>query len=223
MVNFHGAYKPTGMIRTWPNQITREGVLGNEYNKWSRRVTAEHRVTLPFTRFLVGPGDFTPGGFVNRMPEQLRIRVDQAEVQGTRAGQLALFVAYESPIGCVADHPSRLRDKPGIDFLKVVPTVWDETRVLSGTPAEDLVIARRSGDSWFLGALTNSYPRTRSVKLDFLAPGKWKMRFWHDTRRTLEVDPEDIQIEERTVSAGDTLDILMAGGGGAVAHFVPVR
>jgi len=74
-----------------------------------------------------------------------------------------------------------------------------------------------------LGALTNSYPRTRSVKLDFLAPGKWKMRFWHDTRRTLEVDPEDIQIEERTVSAGDTLDILMAGGGGAVAHFVPVR
>ena len=223
MVNFHGAYKPPGMIRTWPNQITREGVLGNEYNKWSRRVTAEHRVTLPFTRFLVGPGDFTPGGFVNRMPEQLRIRVDQAEVQGTRAGQLALFVAYESPIGCVADHPSRLRDKPGIDFLKVVPTVWDETRVLSGTPAEDLVIARRSGDSWFLGALTNSYPRTRSVKLDFLAPGKWKMRFWHDTRRTLEADPEDIQIEERTVSAGDTLDILMAGGGGAVAHFVPVR
>lgn len=223
MVNFHGAYKPTGMIRTWPNQITREGVLGNEYNKWSRRVTAEHRVTLPFTRFLVGPGDFTPGGFVNRTPEQLRIRVEQAEVQGTRAGQLALFVAYESPIGCVADHPSRLRDKPGIDFLKIVPTVWDETRVLSGTPAEDLVIARRSGDSWFLGALTNSYARTRAVKLDFLAPGKWKMRFWHDTRRTLEADPEDIQIEERTVSAGATLDVFMAGGGGAVAHFVPVR
>jgi alpha-glucosidase len=66
MVDFHGAFKPTGMIRTWPNQITREGVMGNEYNKWSPRVTAEHRVTLPFTRFIAGPGDFTPGGFVNR-------------------------------------------------------------------------------------------------------------------------------------------------------------
>ncbi len=126
MVNFHGAFKPTGMIRTWPNQITREGILGNEYNKWSRRVTPEHRVTLPFTRFLAGPGDFTPGGFVNRPADRFQPHVSPTQVQGTRAGQLALFVAYDSPVTCVSDHPINLRGQPGIDFLKVVPTVWDE-------------------------------------------------------------------------------------------------
>ena len=116
LVDFHGAFKPTGMIRTWPNQITREGVLGNEYNKWSRRVTPEHRVTLPFTRFLAGPGDFTPGGFVNRPPDRFQSGVSPTQVQGTRAGQLALFVAYESPVMCVCDHPVNMRGQPGRRF-----------------------------------------------------------------------------------------------------------
>lgn len=218
LVNFHGAYKPTGMIRTWPNQITREGVLGNEYNKWSRRVTAEHRVTLPFTRFLAGPGDFTPGGFLNRPADRFQTRVSPTQVQGTRAGQLALFVAYDSPVACVCDHPINLRGQPGIDFLKLVPTVWDETRVLSGVVAEHLVIARRSGSDWYLGALNNSYTRVRSVKLDFLGAGNWKMRWWRDAADSAE-NAEHLEIEERVVSAGDTLDVRMAPGGGAVLRF----
>jgi|CZKI01.1.fsa_nt_gi alpha-glucosidase len=222
LVDFHGAFKPTGMIRTWPNQITREGILGNEYNKWSRRVTPEHRVTLPFTRFLAGPGDFTPGGFVNRPPERFQTNVSPTQVQCTRAGQLALFVAYDSPVMCVCDHPSNLRGQPGIDFLRLVPTVWDETRVLSGVVAEHLVMARRSGPAWYLGALNNSYARVRSVKLDFLdRPGRWRVRWWHDAADSAE-NAEHIVVEERDVSAQDTLDLRMAPGGGAVMRFVSV-
>ena len=222
MVNFHGAYKPTGMIRTWPNQITREGILGNEYNKWSRRVTAEHRVTLPFTRFLAGPGDFTPGGFLNRTPAQFQKSVTPTQVQSTRAGQLALFVCYDSPIMCVCDHPDNLRGQPGVDFLKIVPTVWDETRVLSGAVGEHLVMARRSGSDWFLGALNNDYTRVCSTKLDFLGEGKWKMRWWHDARDSSE-NAGHIEIEERTVTAGETLNLRLSPGGGAVIQFVPER
>jgi alpha-glucosidase len=170
MVDFHGAFKPTGMIRTWPNQITREGIMGNEYNKWSARVTPEHKLTLPFTRFLAGPGDFTPGGFVNKSVSEFQTHVSPTQVQGTRANQLALFVAYDSPIMCVCDHPENLRGQPGIDFLKLVPTVWDDTRVLSGSVAEYLVIARRSGSDWFLGSMTNRNPRVCSTKLSFLGP-----------------------------------------------------
>lgn len=220
MVNFHGAFKPTGMIRTWPNQITREGVMGNEYNKWSQRVTAEHRVTLPFTRYLAGPGDFTPAGFVNRNPAQFQPGSSPAQVLGTRASQLALFVVYDSPIAVVADHPSTLRGQPGLDFLQGgIPTVWDDTRVLAGVPAEYIVVARRSGADWYLGTLTNSYERVKSVKLDFLGPGRWKLRWWHDAPDSA-VDAEHIAIDERIVTASDVLDVQMAAGGGSAAHFV---
>jgi alpha-glucosidase len=221
MVNFHGAFKPTGMNRTWPNQITREGVLGNEYNKWSTRVTPEHKVTLPFTRYLVGPGDFTPGGFLNRTPAQFKTAVSPTQVQGTRAAQLALFVVYDSPIGCVCEHPDNLRGQPGYDFLKVVPTVWDETRVVSGAVAEHIVIVRRAGPAWFVGALTNSNPRQLPVKLDFLGPGRWKLRWWHDADDSGE-KAEHIAIEEKVVTAADTLDLKLAPAGGAVARLVRV-
>jgi alpha-glucosidase len=219
MVNFHGAFKPTGLNRTWPNQITREGVLGNEYNKWSTRVTPEHKVTLPFTRYLVGPGDFTPGGFLNRTPAQFQTNVSPTQVQGTRASQLALFVIYDSPIGCVCENPDFLRGQPGADFLKVVPTVWDETRVVSGAVAEHIVMARRSGADWFVGALTNNNPRRLPLKLDFLGAGRWKVRWWHDADDSAE-KAEHIEIEDRVVTSGDTLDLRLAPAGGAVARFV---
>ncbi len=219
LVDFHGAYKPTGMIRAWPNQITREGVLGNEYNKWSLRVTPEHRVTLPFTRFLAGPADFTPGGFLNRTAGTFQTNVSPTQVQGTRAGQLALFVAYDSPVMCFCDHPDHVRGQPGADFLRVVPTVWDDTRVVAGAVGEYLVIARRSGGAWFLGSMTNSNSRMCSTKLEFLGPGKWNMRWWHDSRESRR-DGERIEITERTVAAGDVLDLWMASGGGSVARFV---
>ena len=219
MVDFHGAFKPTGMNRTWPNQITREGIMGNEFNKWSGRVTAEHRVTLPFTRFLAGPGDFTPGGFVNRTAAAFQPNSSPQQVQSTRAGELALYVVYESPFAVVADHPDNIRGQPGSDFLQGgVPTVWDETRVISGVPAEYIVIARRSGDDWYLATLTNGYERVKTVNLDFLGPGKWNMRWWHDGPESA-VDARKILIDNETLTALDHLDVHMQGGGGSVAHF----
>lgn len=218
MINFHGAYKPTGLNRTLPNQVTREGILGNEYNRWSARVTPEHKLTLPFTRFLAGPADFTPGGFVNRQPSVFKADGKRTQVQGTRASELALFVAYDSPVACVCDFPDHYTNGLGADFLKVVPTVWDDTRVLIGMVGEQLVIARRSGDDWYLGALTDRNAREITVKLDFLGEGRWKTRIWQDAL-TAKDNAESLEIRELTSSSGDSLSIPLAPAGGAVARF----
>jgi alpha-glucosidase len=217
MVNFHGAYKPTGLERTFPNQLTREGVLGNEYNKWSARVTPEHKVLLPFTRYLVGPGDFTPGGFLNAQPAGFQSQKPTL-VQGTRASELALFVVYDSPVCCVSDHPDHYREQPGADFLKVVPTVWDDTRVLDGDVGQHLAMVRQSGDDWFLGALTNNEPRELSVALDFLGPGGWQMRLWKDAVDA-DKNAERMAVEERIVRSSDTITLRLAPSGGCVARF----
>jgi alpha-glucosidase len=218
MVNFHGAFKPCGFERTYPNQVTREGILGNEYNKWSDRVTPEHKLTLPFTRLLEGPGDFTPGGFLNRQPGDFETNVKPTQVQGTRANELALFVCYDSPVCCVCEHPDRLRDQPGADFLKIVPTVWDNTRVLRGVVGEELVMVRRSGHDWFLGAMTNREPREMEVPLSFLGPGPWKMTLWKDGPNA-DANAESLAVEERTVSSADSITLKLAPAGGCVARF----
>jgi alpha-glucosidase len=220
MVDFHGAFKTSGFNRTYPNQVTREGILGNEYNRWSARVTPQHKLMLPFTRFLAGPADFTPGGFLNRQPANFKPNPKAAEVQGTRCSELALFVAYDSPLCCVCDHPSHYRNQTGADFLKIVPTVWDDTRVLDGEPGEHLVIVRRSGQDWFLGALTDSNPRSIPVKLDFLGSGKWKLRMWKDAADS-GVNAEHAETEERVVTAADTIELRLAPAGGAAARFQP--
>jgi alpha-glucosidase len=217
LVNFHGAFKPTGLDRTFPNQITREGVLGNEYNKWSGRVTPQHKVMLPFTRYLLGPGDFTPGGFLNRQPGEF-MAARPTQVQGTRAAELALTVLYDSPICCVCDHPDHYRGAPGTDFLQNVPTVWDDTRALDGIIGEYVVIARRSGKTWYLGALTNGDARELDVNLAFLGPGKWTMRCWRDANDAHQ-HAEHLVTDERDVSGADSLSLRLAPAGGCVARF----
>jgi len=220
MVNFHGAFKTSGFNRTYPNQITREGILGNEYNRWSARVTPEHKLTLPFTRFLEGPADFTPGGFQNRQPSQFKADAKSAQVQGTRASELALFVLYDSPLCCVCDQPSHYRGQPGADFLKIVPTVWDDTRVLDAEVGHHLVMVRRSGEQWFLGGMTDSSAREVSIKLDFLPKGRWRLRLWKDASDSA-TNAEHLEIVDRVVSAGDPMAILMAPSGGCVGCFQP--
>ncbi|HZR17625.1 MAG TPA: glycoside hydrolase family 97 protein [Verrucomicrobiae bacterium] len=220
MVNYHGAFKPTGMNRTYPNQITREGVLGNEYNRWSARVTPEHKTTLPFTRLAVGPADFTPGGFINKQLDQFKFNVRPTEVQGTRCAELALFVCLESPIIHAADNPSHYRGQPGIEFLKILPTVWDDTRALDGAVGEHVVIARRHGNRWFLGALTDRNRRDIPVRLDFLQKGSWKLQLWKDAPDS-DTEGEHLVTEERVVTPADTLNLHLARAGGAVACFEP--
>jgi alpha-glucosidase len=218
LINFHGASKPTGLARTYPNFITQEGVLGNEYNKFGEGViTPQHTINLAFTRALLGPMDFTPGGFINRAPKDFKITAP-TQVMGTRARQLAMTVIYPSPLLVLCDRPANYRGQPGVDFLKNIPTVWDDTRVLDGAVGKHLVIARRSGNKWFLGAMTDQNARDLSVKLDFLGTGSWRAKVWKDAPDS-DTAAEHLLTEERTVSAADVLNLHLAAAGGAVVEF----
>ncbi|MDO8928800.1 MAG: glycoside hydrolase family 97 catalytic domain-containing protein, partial [Bacteroidota bacterium] len=221
MVDFHGAYKPDGWRRTYPNLVTREGVLGNEYNKWSLRITPEHMTTLPFTRMLAGPMDFTPGGFLNRTPEKFK-NGSPAEVLGTRAMQLAQFVIYDSPFQVVCDHPDNYKGQEGTEFLKKVKTMWDDTKILNGQIGEYITSARRSGNEWFIGSMTNSETRTLEIKLDFLGAGKYKMVAFEDAPDAA-INAEKVMQTTRTVAIGDVIKMRMAPGGGYAAWLEPVK
>lgn len=219
MVDFHGAFKPTGLRVTYPNLLTREGVLGNEYNKFSNRVTPTHKLTLPFTRMLAGPMDYTPGGFLNRSPSEWK-QTTPTEVMGSRAQELALFVVYWSPLTCVTDDPEHYRGQPGLDFLRAVPTVWDETRVLDGAVGEHIVVARRSGARWFVGGMTADQPYTYRLPLAFLGEGAYAAHLFLDPAAP-DAKYEAIDQSTRTVTSKDTLTLPMRPAGGAALYFEP--
>lgn len=221
MVDFHGAYKPTGIQRTYPNQITREGVMGEEYDKFSTSVTPTHDCTLPFTRMLAGPMDYTPGGFLNRSKDQWKM-ANPTQIQGTRCHELAKFVIFDSPLTVACDAPEHYRGQPGLEFLRVVPTVWDDTRILSGEPGEFIVSARKSGAQWFLGAMTNENARTVQASLAFLGPGKYSAHIFADAPDA-DQNAEHLVETKQSVTAQDTLTLKMAPGGGVAIQFVPVR
>lgn len=221
MVDYHGAFKPTGLRVTYPNLLTREGVLGNEYNKFSSRVTPTHKLTIPFTRMLVGPMDYTPGGFLNRSPAEWKQTIP-TEVMGSRAQELALFVVYWSPLTCVTDDPDHYRNQPGLDFLRVVPTVWDETKVLDGLVGEHIVIARRKGDRWFVGGMTGDHSYAYRLPMNFLGKGRYTAHLFLDPRDT-GASYEALDQSTRTVTAADTLMLPMRPAGGAALYFEPVE
>lgn len=222
VVDLHGAYKPTGLARTYPNYLTQEGVLGAEYNKWSERVTATHNVTLPFTRMLVGPMDYTPGGFRNVTRAGFKPQDRLPSVMSTRAHQLAMYVVYESPLQMVSDHPGAYRGEPGADFLRDVPASWDETRVLAGEIGRYIVVARRRGRDWFVGAMTNEEPRTLSLTLDFLGGGAHRLTQYADGTGA-DVDPKQVARSARSVRAGEKLTVRLAPSGGYAARVAPAR
>ncbi len=225
-VDFHGAYKPAGMRRTWPNLLTREGVLGNEYNKWSDRITLEHTVILPFTRMLTGPMDFTPGGFRNKTAETFRAVGGDAPgpfVMGTRTRQLAMMVVYESQLQVLCDSPYNYRVSPaGLDFLKIVPTTWDETKVINGEVGDYITIARRSGRNWFVGSMTDSSARTLEIPLSFLGSGKYTVVIYQDPPEADDY-PDRLQKREQTVTAKDSIAANLASGGGFVMVLQPAK
>jgi alpha-glucosidase len=227
LIDFHGAFKPTGLSRTWPNQITREGIQGNEYNKWSTKETPEHRATLPFTRVLAGPADYTPGGFHNRQPSQFQNVKADTQVQATRAGELAMFILIESPFTVACDSYKNYKDQdgrylPGMDFLKGLPTVWEETHGLAGEVGKYVVEARRHGSNWYLAAITDSEARELPVPLKFLGAGDWKVTLWADAPDS-DKNAEHLVKTERTVRPSDTLQLRLAPAGGTVAIFSPTK
>jgi alpha-glucosidase len=220
LVDLHGAYKPTGLVRTYPNYMTQEGVLGAEYNKWSERVTATHNVTLPFTRMLVGPMDYTPGGFRNVTRAAFKPQDKLPLVMTTRAHQLAMYVVYDSPLQMVADHPGAYRGQPGADFLRVVPTSWDETRVIDGGIGEFILVARRRGREWFVGGMTNEAARTLRLPLGFLGAGEYELTEYADGADA-GADPKQVAVSARRVRAGEILSVRLAPSGGYAARLAP--
>jgi alpha-glucosidase len=212
MLNFHGAYKPTGIRRTYPNMMTREGVLGNEYNGWSTRITPEHNVTLPFTRMLAGQMDYTPGGFLNCSMDDFKTG-HPTRIMGTRCHELAKFVIYESPIITVCDHPDHYKNQQGLDFLRQVPAEWDKTEVIAGEIGEYIIMARKNKDRWFIAGMTNSLERTVKFDLGFLEEGKYKLTLWKDLT-AVDGDYQEADISKQKVSPEDTISVKMISGGG---------
>ena len=212
LVDFHGAYKPDGIIRTWPNMITREGLMGNEYYKFSDKMSPEHNVKLAFTRMLAGQMDYTPGGFLNVTREQFKNQTP-ALVWNTRAAELSKFVIYESPLTVVCDHPDNILGQAGEDFLRIVPTVWDDIKFLGGYPGDHVAIAKRSGEKWFVGVMNNSTGKSIEIRLDFLPSGNYQFETWADTKKS-DREPKELKKSVQKIGAGDTFKVTMAKNGG---------
>lgn len=222
MLDFHGATKPTGLERTYPNVLGYEAVLGMEQSKAGMRDNPDHRVMLPFTRMLAGPMDYTPGGFENVTMKDFIARQIRPMVMGTRAQQLAMYVAYQAPFQMVSDTPKAYEDQPAFGFIEHVPVTWDETRVLSGEPGEYIAIARRKGDEWFLGAMTNWSPRDMAIPLAFLRSGRYTAEIYADAEDAAEY-PKNVGVRRQSVDRDMHLNTKLAPGGGYAVRFVPVK
>lgn len=220
-IDAHEPVKDTGLRRTWPNMLSREGARGQEFNAWGDPTNPpEHTVIIPFTRMLAGPMDFTPGimDVIHGKTELTR------RGQSTIAVQLALYVVLYSPVHMAADLPENYEARPdAFQFIRDVPTDWETSKTLQGVIGDYIVVARqpRGGKDWFLGALTDESPRKLTQKLDFLAPGKryeaqiYRDGPWADYR----TNPGALTVEKKVVTAKDTLDFDMAAGGGAAVRF----
>lgn len=224
IVDFHGAHKPVGLRRAFPNILTKEGVLGLEYSKWSNLVTPEHDLLLPFLRMLAGPMDYTPGAMRNAQEKQFRPVFDLPMSQGTRCHQLAMYLVYESPLQMLCDSPSAYLKEPEVmEFLSKVPTVWDETLVLEAKIGDYVVVARKNGEDWYLGAMTDWTPRELEIRLDFLEPGKiWQAHLWLDGPNASRY-ASDFSHKNLQIASGESLKLSLAPGGGAVVRFAPQR
>lgn len=206
LVDIHDEYRPTGFSRTYPNLMTQEGIRGNE-----EMPDATHNVLLPYTRFLAGAADYTLCYFNNR-------------VKNTKAHQLAMAAVYYSPLQFMFwyDQPSLYRGEEELEFWKAIPTVWDDSRALDGEIGEYIVQARRSGNEWFVGAMTNTDARTVTVPTDFLTPGtKYSLALYEDDDR-LNTRTK-VRITRKNIKAGDKLVLKLKASGGAALHFTPAK
>jgi alpha-glucosidase len=217
-INPHEPIKDTGLRRTYPNWVSREGARGMEFNAWGQPPNPpEHEANLVFTRMLAGPMDFTPG--------VLSLEGKGQPIQSTQAKQLALYVVLYSPIQMAADLPENYEaNMRPFQFIKDVPADWSETRVLNGEVGDFVTIARkdRRSENWYLGAVSDEHGRNLTVPLSFLAPGKrYRAQIYRDGPNAhYATNGKDIVIEERQVTSADTLTLRLAPGGGQAIRFV---
>jgi alpha-glucosidase len=217
MLDFHGAYKPTGLQRTYPNVLNFEGVRGMENEKWSNDDFPGYDVSIPFIRMLAGPLDYTPGAMKNYNKTNFRPIFSEPESQGTRCHQLAMYIVYEAPFSMLSDNPTSYKREPeSLRFITGVPTVFDETRALDGSVGEYVAIARRKGDEWYVGAMTNWSARDPTLDLSFLPAGSYQASVIRDGINA-DRDGTDYVAETVPVTRDSKLAIHLAPGGGWVA------
>ena len=211
LVDFHGSFPPTGLERRYPNVISYEGVLGLEQNE---RCKPENSIYLPFIRNAVGGMDFTPGAMLSVQPHDNRSTFSVAMASSTRAYQMALYVVFESGIQMLADSPTRYLNEPECtEYIASVPVLWDESVVLDAKVGEYVVIARRSGDKWFVGAITNQFGREIDIDLSFLGEDKYTLTSFEDG---INADRVAIDYKKRTteVDSQSKIHIKMVNNGG---------
>ncbi len=219
LLDFHGASKPTGLHRTYPNVLSFEGVKGQEWCRWTNPDQPGHVVTFPFLRMLAGPVDFTPGVFRSESKERFKPSWIGSMGQGTRAHQMAMYTVFESPLQMFSDSPSRyMEQQECTDFIAKVPTVWDETLALDGVIGEYIIMARQTENNWFVGAVTNWTERKLTLDLNFLPPGNYTVEIFSDGANANKY-AQDYKKEIKTLSDKDSLEIEMASGGGWTAEF----
>ena len=206
MVDIHDEYRPTGFSRTYPNLMTQEGIRGNE-----EMPDATHNTTLPFTRYLAGAGDYTLCYFNNR-------------VKNTKAHQLAMAAVYYSPLQFMFwyDRPEFYQGEEELEFWKAIPSVWDDSRALDGEIGEYIVQARRSGNDWFVGAMTNTEARTITLTTDFLELGKKYMLHLYEDDDKLNTRTK-VRSTHKKIKAGDKLVLKLKASGGAALNFIPLK
>ena len=218
LVDFHGDQKPAVMTRTWPNLINTEGVRGMEWSKWSWESEPAHNISLPFTRMFLGPLDFTPGAMRNATRQTFAPIGSQPMAMGTRCQQLAMYVVYEAPLQMLSDSPSNyLREPEAMEFLAAVPTVWDETRVLDAKMSQYVLLARRNGSDWYVGAMTDWTPRDLEIDFSFLPDGNFTLDSYEDGVNA-DRNASDYRKTTKQINRTTKMKIHLAPGGGFAAR-----
>lgn len=225
VVLFHGCPVPSGLNRAFPNILGYEAVRGQECNFWDWTISPRHHCTFPYIRSLVGPEDFTPGSLRQVPDADFRPRdIDNTPPmsRGTVAQEMALFVVLDQWIATICDSPTEYAKYPELErFVTQVPVTWDETLPLDGEVGEHILIAKRKGDQWYVGAMTSDSPRTYSLNLDFLPKGRsYIMEIINDSADAA-THPRHYDFTSRTVKHGDTVTLPLVKGGGAVARLTP--
>ena len=219
LIHLHGVWKPTGWERTYPNLMNHEGALNLEYLKWSDRCTPEHNLLLAYTRLIAGRMDYHLGGFRSVPASAFKPRNVAPNVLGTRCHMLAMYVCFDNPAPMVADYPTAYEGQPGFEFLKAVPTWWDETRILVDEIGEVLVTARRKDKAWYIGGMS-AHSRDVTVPLSSLGRGRFTARIWRDAPDAAQ-NPNHLFRETKAVSRADALSLHVAAGGGFVIEVTP--
>ena len=218
-VTLHGAYKPTGLERTWPNVLSYEAALNQEYDKWEKPgepgTPPSHNLDIAFVRMLAGPLDYHQGGMRSVLPENYKPRDKAPSVQGTRGQQLAMYVVYQNHLPMMADYPAAYAGQAGLEFIARTPCTWDETRVLVAEPGRCLVVARRKGADWWLGGMTAPEARELALPTGFLGDGRFEAELYLDDPAG---GPNAVTRETRAVTSAGPLKLAIPRAGGFAAR-----